>query len=191
MFVSSKTKIVIANHLHFTDASSYAVPSEDLTFHDQGNPGVGSTVGSSSVLRDTGSTACPPIIGPRGYKDGAFPGVQQKPEKEKQSVESFDQHEPPSVVLCDTVSDLLSTYAYKFPLLPSAEDLIAEIRVKTNVSLGKSVSARTSRYDHEGLLHDYDDDDTCEYQRMSKEAEKVPAPTWPSCVALRTGMGTR
>ncbi|WP_288993358.1 dUTP diphosphatase [uncultured Marinobacter sp.] len=75
-----KNQIVVAKHMHFADASNYAVPSEDLTFHDQGNPGVGSTVGSSGVLRDTGSPACYPIIGPRGYKGGAFPGVQQEPE---------------------------------------------------------------------------------------------------------------
>ncbi len=52
--------------------------SRAIQVRESGDAGVGKRHGSSSVLRDTGSTACYPIIGPRGYKDGAFPGVQQK-----------------------------------------------------------------------------------------------------------------
>ncbi len=49
-------------------------------------------------------------------------------------------------------------------------------RIKTNVSLGKSVSARTSRYDLRGLSQDYADDDTCEYHSMGSRCDSTLIP---------------
>ena len=44
----------------------------------------------------------------------------------------------------------------------------------------KFVPARSRRFENDGLLVDYDDDDTYVDQPMCKEAGKVSVPRWPS-----------